>query len=238
MLEPGELLERIEAVLSQGPLAGVTAVVTAGPTREPLDPVRFIGNRSSGKMGYAVAESLVAAGARVTLVSGPAALSAPRGVRRVDVETAEEMRAAVMQNLPACDLFVATAAVADYRPAEAAPAKIKKTSDQLDVRLVRNPDILAEVAALPAAPFTVGFAAETGDVENHAAQKRQAKHLDMIAANRVGRGLGFEQDDNALTVLWSGGRRELRRADKRTVARELVKLISERFHARTAAQDS
>lgn len=231
MLEPAELLARVETVLGGGPLAGVRVLVTAGPTREPLDPVRFLGNRSSGKMGYAVAGALAAAGATVTLVSGPVALVAPPGVVRVDVETAAEMHGAVMARVAECDLFVGAAAVADYRPEQPAPAKIKKSAERLEVRFVRNPDILAEVAARPDAPFTVGFAAETDDVEAQAQEKLRAKGVDMIAANRVGHGQGFERDDNALTVLWDGGRQELPLADKATLARELVRLIAERFYA-------
>ena len=237
MLGPAELVARVEALLTAGPLAGVRAIVSAGPTREPLDPVRFLGNRSSGKMGYAVADALAAAGASVTLVSGPVVLAAPRGVTRVNVETAAEMHAAVMARVADCDLFVATAAVADYRPEQAAAAKIKKTAEFLELRLVRNPDILAEVAARRDAPFTLGFAAETDDVEAGAEAKRRAKGLDMIAANQVGPGKGFERDDNALVVLWDGGRLELPRADKRSLARELVRLVTERLHARTAAED-
>jgi phosphopantothenoylcysteine decarboxylase/phosphopantothenate--cysteine ligase len=238
MLEPAELLDHATSRLGGGPLAGVRALVTAGPTREPLDPVRFLGNRSSGKMGFAVAEALALAGAHVTLVSGPVALGAPSGVTRVDVETASQMQAAVAERLTGCDLLVATAAVADYRPANVATEKIKKASADMEVRLVRNPDILAEVAARPDAPFTVGFAAETADVEAYAQAKLDAKGLDLIAANYVGEGAAFDQDDNALTVLWpGGGRLQLPRADKGTLARELVRTITERLHARTATQD-
>ena len=238
MLEPAELLDHAASLLGTGPMAGVRALVTAGPTREPLDPVRFLGNRSSGKMGFAVAEALAGAGASVTLVSGPVALEAPPGVTRVDVETASQMQAAVAERVAGCDLFVATAAVADYRPEKVATEKIKKSSADMEVRLVRNPDILAEVAARPDAPFTVGFAAETADVEAYALAKLEAKGLDLIAANYVGEGAAFERDDNALTLLWpGGGRRQLARADKGTLARELVRTITERFHARTATED-
>ena len=238
MLEPAELLDHTTSRLGGGPLAGVRALVTAGPTREPLDPVRFLGNRSSGKMGFAVAEALAVAGAHVTLVSGPVALGAPPGVTRVDVETASQMQAAVAERVAGCDLFVATAAVADYRPANVATEKIKKASADIEVRMVRNPDILAEVAARPDAPFTVGFAAETADVEAYAQAKLEAKGLDLIAANYVGEGAAFDRDDNALTLLWrGGGRLRLPRADKGTLARELVRTITERFYARTATQD-
>lgn len=237
-LGPGRMLEPLaiaEALLAAepvcaSPLTGVRTLLTAGPTREPLDPVRFLGNRSSGRMGYALAEALAALGARVVLVSGPTALDTPPGVERVDVETALEMHAAVMQRVADCDLFVAAAAVADYRPADPAPGKIKKGAQELAIRLVRNPDILAEVAALPSAPFTVGFAAETERVEEYALGKLRDKRLDLIAANRVGGEQGgFEREENALAVLWSDGRRELPMMSKTRLARELALTIAERY---------
>ncbi|WP_295389138.1 bifunctional phosphopantothenoylcysteine decarboxylase/phosphopantothenate--cysteine ligase CoaBC [uncultured Thiodictyon sp.] len=235
MLEPAELVAALLAAdpgLDSGPLTGVRTLVTAGPTREPLDPVRYLGNRSSGRMGYAVATALAELGARVTLVSGPTALPSPAGVARVDVETAGEMHAAVLARVDAVDLFVAAAAVADYRPAAPAPQKIKKADAELVVRLVRNPDILAEVAARPSPPFTVGFAAETDRLEDHALAKLRTKRLRMIAANWVGATEGgFERSDNALTVLWPDGRRELPMMPKTQLARELALLIAERYVA-------
>jgi phosphopantothenoylcysteine decarboxylase/phosphopantothenate--cysteine ligase len=183
-------------------------------------------------MGYAVAEALTAAGAETTLVSGPTALDDPRGVSVTRVQTAAEMHEAVMSGVGDCDLFVAAAAVADYRPETTAAGKIKKTADCMELRLIRNPDILAQVAALPDGPFTLGFAAETHEVESYAEAKLHEKRLDMIAANQVGDGLGFESDDNALTVLWRNGRRELSRAGKATLARELVQLLVEIMKAR------
>jgi len=233
MLEPAELVERCAGVFAAGGrLAGRHVLITAGPTREALDPVRYLGNRSSGKMGFAVAAAAAAAGARVTLVAGPVALATPAGVERVDVESAAEMHAAVMARAPACDLFIAAAAVADYRPAAAAEQKIKKDKATLQLALVRNPDILAEVAALPAAPFTLGFAAETDDVLGYAREKLERKGLDMIAANRVGlAGLGFEADDNALHLLWRDGERDLGRGPKRQLATLLVEAIAERLAA-------
>jgi phosphopantothenoylcysteine decarboxylase/phosphopantothenate--cysteine ligase len=237
--EPPELLAALAGRLGGGRLGGLRAVVTAGPTREPLDPVRFLGNRSSGRMGYAVARALAAAGAEVELVSGPVALDPPAGVRRRSVESAQEMRRAVFEVLPGADLFVATAAVADYRPAEPAPGKIKKQAERLTVELVRNPDILAEVAAQEPRPFIVGFAAETDDLAFHAEHKRRAKGLDMIAANLVGSGrLGFDTGDNSLLVLWEGGRADLPVQPKTRLAEQLVALIAERLHAPTAAEDS
>ena len=239
LLEPGELLEVIRGTLQAGQrLAGRRVLVTAGPTREAIDPVRFIGNRSSGKMGFAVAAAARAAGAEVTLVAGPVALPTPAGVGRVDVETAGEMRAAVFTYLPGTAIFIACAAVADFRPAAVAQQKIKKTDQTPAIELVRNPDILREVAARPERPFCVGFAAETERIAEHAEAKRRDKRLDMIAANQVGAGQGFEVDRNALLVLWEGGREALGPDDKSRLAARLVELIVERFDAQTAAQDT
>ncbi|QIK38996.1 bifunctional phosphopantothenoylcysteine decarboxylase/phosphopantothenate--cysteine ligase CoaBC [Caldichromatium japonicum] len=231
MLEPAEIVEEICTVLP-GLLAGVRALVTAGPTREPLDPVRFIGNRSSGRMGFALAEALEELGAMVTLIAGPTLLPLPCVTKHVQIETALEMYKAVMARVAECDLFVATAAVTDYRPAAPAPTKIKKETEALTVELVRNPDILAEVAARRPAPFTVGFAAETDHLEDYARDKLERKGVDLIAANQVG-GLvgGFERAENALTVLWRGGRKELPLMDKHRLARELALLIAERYRA-------
>jgi len=230
MLEPEEMVRRLIMRFRQGPLQGVRVLLTAGPTREAIDPVRYIGNRSSGKMGFALASAFIEAGAAVTLVSGPVALATPAGVRRIDVESALQMREAVLGEVAGCDLFVACAAVADYRPEDPAQQKIKKHNSQLEVRLVRNPDILAEVAALESPPFTVGFAAETEDPVSYAEGKRKAKRLDMIAANRVGGSEGgFEGDRNALTLLWEGGQRELPMNDKGQLAREMVEIVAERY---------
>ncbi|MBK8509674.1 MAG: bifunctional phosphopantothenoylcysteine decarboxylase/phosphopantothenate--cysteine ligase CoaBC [Candidatus Competibacter sp.] len=217
--------------LSVHDLQGIRVLLTAGPTREALDPVRFISNRSTGKMGFAVAEAAAAAGGRVTLVSGPVALKTPAGVERIDVESALEMHAAVMERAHQADIFIAAAAVADYRAADPAERKIKKTRDVLTLELLRNPDILAEVAALNShRPFTVGFAAETHDVAHYAEEKRRRKNLDMIAANQVGvAGSGFESEQNALQVLWEGGEHILPLTDKTLLARQLVALIAQRY---------
>jgi len=235
MLEPLEIAEALFPLAAR-PLADVRVLLTAGPTREPLDPVRFLGNRSSGRMGFALAEALETLGARVTLIAGPTALPAPRVAERIDVETALDMHSAVMARAADCDLFVATAAVADYRPVEPADNKIKKNADALTLHLVRNPDILAEVAARPSPPFTVGFAAETDRVEEYARDKLTRKGLNMIAANHVGgeRG-GFERAENALTVIWRNGQRELPMMDKTRLARELAALIAERYQEHHAA---
>ena len=214
-------------------LQGLTVLLTAGPTREALDPVRFISNRSTGRMGFAVAEAAAAAGARVVLISGPVTLKTPAGVERIDVESAVEMREAVMERAHQADIFIATAAVADYRAANPAEQKIKKTRDALTLELVRNPDILAEVAALRShRPFTVGFAAETHDVLRYAEDKRRRKNLDMIAANQVGvAGSGFESEQNELHVLWEGGERVLPLADKTLLGQQLMALIAERYRS-------
>lgn len=218
---------------------GCRALVTAGPTREALDPVRYLGNRSSGKMGYAVAAALQAQGAEVQLISGPGVLPAPPGVQRRRVESALQMHAAVMEQVADCELFVACAAVADYRPRAPRADKIKKSADTLQIELVRNPDILAEVAALPDAPFTVGFAAETTALADHAREKLTRKGIDMIAANQVGEpGTGFDSDVNALLVIWPGGQQALPAQDKPALARALVTLIADRRDAQTASQNS
>lgn len=236
MLEPEALLEQLLSRFTPGPLAGVRVLLTAGPTREPLDPVRFIGNRSSGKMGFALARAFARAGARVELVAGPVALDTPAGVERIDVESAGEMEQAVLARVAGSDIFVGCAAVADYRPDVVADQKIKKTSDRMEIRLVRNPDILATVAGLPDAPFTVGFAAETQDPEGYAEKKRVAKRVNMIAANLVGAEQGgFERDENALTLLWEGGRKRLPMADKAQLAEQLVALIAEHYENRHTA---
>ncbi|NBB70262.1 MAG: bifunctional phosphopantothenoylcysteine decarboxylase/phosphopantothenate--cysteine ligase CoaBC [Alphaproteobacteria bacterium] len=225
MLEPEEL---VAALAGGGPLAGRRFVVTAGPTHEPLDPVRFIGNRSSGRMGFALAAALAEAGAEVDLVAGPVHLSTPPGVRRHDVQTALAMREAVMGRIGGADGFVGVAAVADYRPAKAAGDKIKKSEASMAVELVPNPDILAEVAALDDRPgLVVGFAAETRDLENAARGKLRAKKLDLIAANRVGDGLGFDAEDNALEVFGADAHWTLSPKPKTALARELVAIISE-----------
>ena len=237
MLEPAELadllLYRSPAPTPRpvGSLAGRKVVVTAGPTRERIDPVRFITNRSSGKMGYAVAAAARDAGAEVVIVSGPVNLPAPDGVRRVCVETAEQMLAAVNEELAGTDVFIAAAAVSDYRPLQVSAEKIKKTSDSLLLALSRTPDILATVAAGDPRPFVVGFAAETQNVERNALAKLEGKRLDMIAANQVGDGLAFDCDDNALTVYWPDGKLELPRAGKAELAARLIEVIAERHAA-------
>lgn len=218
-------------------MSGLRLLITAGPTFEDLDPVRYLGNRSSGRMGFAIAAAARALGADVTLVSGPVHLSTPSGVRRIDVRSAEQMREAVLAALPGQHVFVATAAVADFRPRERRDSKIKKSGDAaLTLDLVQNPDILAEVAAqaAPLRPFVVGFAAETDDVERYARDKLARKRLDMIAANRVGAdNCGFDSERNALSVYWADGSAEIGMADKSEVARRLLALVLERMPRRS-----
>jgi phosphopantothenoylcysteine decarboxylase/phosphopantothenate--cysteine ligase len=236
MLEPDAIVEAVVggriSTATASTLAGRKVVVTAGPTRERIDPVRFITNRSSGKMGFAVAEAARDAGADVVIVSGPVNVATPAGVRRVDVESAAQMLQAVQAEIGDTDIFIASAAVSDYRAREVAEHKIKKTSEQLVLELARTPDILATVAAGAPRPFVVGFAAETQNVERNALTKLENKKLDMIAANQVGEGLAFDCDDNALTVYWKDGRRELPRAPKCELAAALVEVIAERYAAK------
>jgi phosphopantothenoylcysteine decarboxylase/phosphopantothenate--cysteine ligase len=234
MVEPTEIAA---AMLSEPTwlapqlLAGRRVVVTAGPTREPIDPVRYITNRSSGKMGYAVAVAAAEAGADVLLISGPVSLEAPPGVARVLVETAEDMFRESHRAAPGADIFIGCAAVADYRPPSAAAEKIKRTEREISLDLVRSPDTLATVAALPDGPFTVGFAAETERVAEHAKRKLESKHVDMIAANLVGPGRGFDRETNALQVFWPQGSAEIGEDTKLAVARRLIVLVAERFKA-------
>lgn len=231
MLEPVQLLDHLKTSFPPGVLCGVNVLLTAGPTREPIDPVRYVGNRSSGRMGYALATALVDVGAKVTMVSGPVSLDTPQGVDRVDVETALEMEQEVISRLEACDIFVACAAVADYRCADVAEQKIKKSQDRLELSLVKNPDILLKVASSANPPFTIGFAAETERLTQLAEQKRQAKKVDMIAANLVGGDQGgFGSSENALTVLWEGGSADLPMMSKIDLAHELVTLIEKKYH--------
>jgi phosphopantothenoylcysteine decarboxylase/phosphopantothenate--cysteine ligase len=228
MLEPLDIVDRAAVLVqSGGPLQGRRVLITAGPTRERIDPVRFISNRSSGKMGFAVAQAAREAGAEVVLVCGPVALSTPPGVQRIDVESAADMLDAVMREAARADIFISTAAVADYRPTQTSEQKIKKTSDHMELGMQRTVDIIGTVAARPDRPFVVGFAAETEAVEQNARGKLLKKNLDMIAANEVGDTKVFDCEDNHLVVLWRNGRRDLGQASKCVLARQLVNLIAE-----------
>ena len=230
MVEPVDIAAAVLGTAAPaGLLTGIKAVVTAGPTREPLDPVRFITNRSSGKQGYALAQALAALGAEITLISGPVHLDSPCGVTRIDVETALQMRESTLAALAGADLLVGAAAVADYRAAEMAVEKIKKSGETMMLKLERNPDIIAEERQQYPDKFIVGFAAETEKLAEHARDKLHRKKLDLIAANWVGNGRAFDRDDNTLHVFWDGGERTLGPGDKRDVADALARLIAERY---------
>ncbi|GAA5645547.1 bifunctional phosphopantothenoylcysteine decarboxylase/phosphopantothenate--cysteine ligase CoaBC [Vibrio proteolyticus] len=230
MLEPMQLVEHCNDFFGPKPLAGKSVLLTAGPTREALDPVRYITNHSSGKMGYALAQAAAQMGAEVTLISGPVSLPTPAGVTRVDVNSAEQMHQAVMTHAKTHQVFIACAAVADYRAQTVAEQKIKKTddSDQMTLTLVKNPDIVASVAAMTELrPFTVGFAAETQDVEKYARSKLEKKNLDMICANDVSlEGQGFNSNDNAVTMLWKEGSEALPLASKQALAHAILLRIA------------
>lgn len=234
LLEPETLVSELAALQVPGPLAGRRVLVSAGPTFEDIDPVRFIGNRSSGRMGFAAAQAAAELGARVTLVAGPVHLPTPPGVQREDVRSALAMHDAVLRHARECDIFIAAAAVGDYRPERVATDKIKKQGGKLHLALSENPDIVADVAALKRKPFVVGFAAETRNIEANARAKLAAKRLDLIAANRVGAGLGFDAADNELLLLWPGGEERLERADKTALARALMRRIVA-LHAKPGA---
>ncbi len=236
MLEPETICRLLFPSANGAPLQGKKVLITAGPTREPLDPVRYISNRSSGKMGYALANVAAKFGAEVTLISGPVALPAPAGIKVLSVETAQQMYDAVLAQAHRHDIYIGAAAVADYSPAAVEKEKIKKHADELLLPLQKTRDILAAVAALPDKPYTVGFAAETEDLALHAQKKLQRKNLDMIAANWVGRESGgFDSDRNALSVFWQGGHCQLEMADKRVIAEQLLDLIAERINAKSTA---
>lgn len=228
MQEPMEIIQQVAEVFDYDLLTGKHVVITAGPTREPIDPVRYLTNRSSGKMGFALASAAAEAGARVTLIAGPVVLDTPNRVQRIDVVRAEDMFEASMKTVDdGCDIFISTAAVADYRPTVTADHKIKKSTEEIHLTLVKNPDIIASVARHEKRPFTVGFAAETRDVIEYAQGKLKNKKLDMIATNDVsGTNVGFNSDNNALTVIWPGGHKVLPLASKAQIAKQLVELIA------------
>ncbi|MGK0171151.1 MAG: phosphopantothenoylcysteine decarboxylase/phosphopantothenate--cysteine ligase [Gammaproteobacteria bacterium] len=233
MLEALEIAAAVERLQMPTPLANLSVLVSAGPTREAIDPVRYISNHSSGKMGYAVAQAARQLGATVSLVTGPTNLAPPAGMEVVQITTAAQMYDAVMARAPAADVFVSAAAVADYAPAQAADRKLKKHAANMAIELVRTRDVLAAVSALEAAPFTVGFAAETNDMRANAGKKLASKSLDMIAGNDVAQpGIGFNGDENALTVVWEDGEVELPRAAKTIIAQQLMELVAERYHGK------
>jgi len=230
MLEPVEIAELVGQQFETGELQGKRVMITAGPTWEALDPVRGITNHSSGLMGYAIARAAIEAGAKVTLVSGPTNLSAPEHATTMNVKSALDMHEAVMSDIAEQDIFIAVAAVADYRPISQAQEKIKKNNDTMVIELTKNPDILADVAARKDKPFCVGFAAETNDVEKYARSKLERKNLDMIAANHVGGDkTGFGSKDNAITLITKEDVTELALASKNQIARQLINQIAKRI---------
>ena len=230
MWEPVKLAESLlEPPANAGLLAGLNILITAGPTRERLDPVRYLTNRSSGKMGFAVATAAREAGAHVTLITGPVQLPTPAGITRIDVESARDMYAAVHRQIADADVFIAAAAVADFQPVTVAKQKIKKQGLLVKLDLEPAPDIVKSVADMAKRPFVLGFAAETNDVEENARGKLKRKKLDMIAANQVGEGIAFDCDENALTVIWPGGKVEIARGPKIEVARQLMALMASRL---------
>lgn len=227
MLEPDEIVSSIPIF---APLRGKKVLLTLGPTREPLDPVRFISNRSSGKMGFALAAQAVALGAEVTVIAGPVKERTPAGVEQINVETAQQMHDAVMLEITASDIFIATAAVADYRSEEPLPHKMKKNTEVLTLHLVRNPDILADVGRLPHKPFSVGFAAETDQGLAFARAKLMAKNCNLMILNYVNRpDVGFDCDTNCVTVVWERGEKELPFAKKTVIAEQLWTLIRDLY---------
>jgi phosphopantothenoylcysteine decarboxylase/phosphopantothenate--cysteine ligase len=228
MLEPHELVALCTAKEQPQLLAGKTITITAGPTREPLDPVRFISNHSSGKMGYALAEAALQFGAKVNLISGPVTIKAPTGVNLINIESAEELLTESLTYAPQSDAFIGCAAVADYRAANIATQKMKKQGDELTLTLTKNPDVIAAIANLTQnRPYTVGFAAETQNVESYAKGKLQNKNLDMICANDVSKsGLGFNSDHNALTLYWHNEQLELPTTSKVEIARKVIEQLA------------
>ncbi|MCW9048366.1 MAG: bifunctional phosphopantothenoylcysteine decarboxylase/phosphopantothenate--cysteine ligase CoaBC [Gammaproteobacteria bacterium] len=241
-----QLVSACSNLFNSGLLQGLKIMITAGPTFEPIDPVRYIGNRSSGRMGFAIAEAAIEQGAIVSLIAGPVHLTTPQHCQRTDVETALQMHQAVMNQIAEQDVFIATAAVADYRPLQAQAQKIKKTTDNLNISLSPNPDILKEVAALSKPPFTLGFAAETENVKDHALLKLKNKKLNMIAANQVAHMVathkesqtkqdsGFNSEYNALQVFWNGGELILEHTRKTQLARQLLTILANRYYEKTS----
>ncbi len=231
MLEPNQLAEMAAGLFQTNALDGVKLVISAGPTREAIDPVRYISNHSSGKMGFALAQAAVEAGACVTIIAGPVSLATPKRVTRVDVESAKQMHQAVMSELGNCDIFIGAAAVADYRPAHIAEQKIKKSAAAMSIELVRNTDMIAAVARHPQRPFTVGFAAETQDVVDYARGKLANKNLDLIIANDVSdSAIGFNSDNNAVIVVAAKSETTMPLASKQQLGRQLIAEIAKRYH--------
>lgn len=232
MIEPALITNHCASLFSSQALSGLDVVITAGPTREAIDPVRFISNHSSGKMGYALAEAARNAGARVTLISGPVRLSAPEKVNVIQVDSANDMLGASLEAQSQCDIFIAAAAVADYRPIQVAQQKIKKSGEQMQITLIKNPDIVATIAQSENKPFVIGFAAETQDVATYARGKLTSKNLNMIIANDVSnKEIGFNSDSNSVTVYWGESEQEFPRMSKSALAMDLIELIAYQYSA-------
>lgn len=239
---PGRMTEPVDIVarLGMGKVAGILrdlqVMVTAGPTREAIDPVRFVSNRSSGKMGFAVSRAAADAGALVTLIAGPVSLTTPKGVARIDVESATDMYETVMDRISETDIYIGAAAISDYRPAQTVAKKIKKTAATFTLEMVKSPDLLATIAALDHGPFSVGFAAETDKLEENALTKLESKRLDMIVANLVGDKLGFDRDDNSAIIMWPGGCKAVPNMAKTRLARQLVAMIASRYRTMSSVE--
>jgi phosphopantothenoylcysteine decarboxylase/phosphopantothenate--cysteine ligase len=229
MSEPADIVSRLVRGGKSGPFEGLRIMVSAGPTREAIDPVRFVSNRSSGKMGFALAKAAADAGAEVTLIAGPVNLATPPRVERIDVETTQQMCDEALARVGSMDIYIGAAAISDYRPRQAAVQKIKKSADTFTLEMVKSPDLLALVADLDKGPFTVGFAAETEKLEQHATDKLNRKKLNMIVANLVGEKLCFDADDNEVIVLWQDGRQALPKLSKQELARQLVDIVATRY---------
>ena len=230
MIEPINLALMLAQQFENKALSGKSVIITAGPTREAIDPVRYISNHSSGKMGYALATAAQEAGAHVVLISGPVQLNTPDRVERINVESAQQMLEAVEAQLPQTDIFIGAAAVADYRPADLATQKIKKNNDEMNIRLIKNPDIIANVAAKQDKPFTVGFAAETQNVLAYARGKLEKKNLDMIIANDVSnKDIGFNSDDNAIIIIDKDQEKEFPQASKYQLAQQIISHITNKL---------
>ena len=236
MSEPANIVSRLVRGGASGPFEGLRIMVSAGPTREAIDPVRFVSNRSSGKMGFAMARAAADAGAEVTLIAGPVNLPTPPRIERVDVETTQQMCDEALARMGEMDMYIGAAAISDYRPKQISVQKIKKTADTFVLEMLKCPDLLASVAALKDGPFTVGFAAETEKLEQHASDKLKRKNLDMIVANLVGENLCFDSDDNEVIVLWQGGRQSLPLLSKQELARRLVDVIAARYRLARPAE--
>jgi len=238
MLEPEEILQLLTADNTGKLLSGLRVVLTAGPTQEALDPVRILTNHSSGKMGYAVARAAQQAGASVHLITGPTNLAIPPGIDSTAVISAADMHKATLAAVSGADIFIAVAAVSDYRPVKTSARKLKKSTAEMTLTLARNPDILADVAAIENGPYCVGFAAETEKLEQHARQKLKAKNIDLIAANRVGKDLAFDSKKNALILIDRQGRTDLPNQDKQRLAEQLVSHIATKYRAKNQTENS